>query len=190
MNLFDISKNKGINKNKELCDKYPFLIPRNDENGKEIENYDYSYTLLDDVPKGWRKLFLQMCDDLKAALIKCNYLYDYRFVQIKEKWGELVCYDNGAPCDTYDIISKYNYLSQYVCISCGSTRAREYSNGWVWPYCRKCFKKSFPKIKEKDRLKYICNEERKDYFLIRRYSQYKIEDIRVNVSKEWKRLNK
>lgn len=50
-----------------------------------------SYTELDAMPDGWRKVFgIQMCKEIKQELKKYNYLYKYRITQIKEKFG---CYD-------------------------------------------------------------------------------------------------
>lgn len=50
-----------------------------------------TYTELDAMPKGWRKCFgIQMCKEIKASLKRSNYLYKYRIMQIKEKYG---CYD-------------------------------------------------------------------------------------------------
>ena len=50
-----------------------------------------TYTELNSMPIGWRKAFgIQMCKEIKQALKKHNYLYNYRIMQIKEKYG---CYD-------------------------------------------------------------------------------------------------
>ena len=60
--------------NKALCKKYPFLIPYSGRKGMEdgpIEDtdYDWEYTELDFMPRGWAKAFgMQMCDELKAEL--------------------------------------------------------------------------------------------------------------------------
>ena len=43
--------------NKQLCEKYPFLLPRNRWTGLVHPDYDYSYTELDAMPTGWRKAF-------------------------------------------------------------------------------------------------------------------------------------
>ena len=57
--------------NKQLIEKYPFLMPYNIWTGEPIEDYDYEYTWLDDMPDGWRNAFgLQMCEELKQALNK------------------------------------------------------------------------------------------------------------------------
>ena len=43
-----------------------------------------------------------MWDELKAILEKANYVNDFRFIQIKEKYGTLRLHYNGIPesiCD-------------------------------------------------------------------------------------------
>lgn len=112
--------------NKQLCEKYPFLIPRNLWSGMRITEaqnggywpgepgaipeYDYEYTELDDMPKGWRIAFgEQMCEELKQELIKFNYLDDYEITQVKEKWGSLRWYDNGHPIGKLELIGVEEY---------------------------------------------------------------------------------
>ena len=79
-----------INKNKELCEKYPFLIPRNVFTDQISENYDYSWTRLDDLEPGWKIAFgEQLCEELKEALSKAHYVNKFRFSCIKEKLAHL-----------------------------------------------------------------------------------------------------
>ena len=99
-----------------------------------------SYTELDDMPIGWRKAFgIQMCKEIKAELKKHKFLYKYRIVQIKEKFGYLHWYDGGTPKDSkiYDIIRKYEDISYKTCIVCGKP-ATKMSTGWISPYCDDC----------------------------------------------------
>ena len=111
--------------NKELCEKYPWLIPTNRWSGMRITeaqnggfwsgspdsipDYDYEYTELDEMPKGWRLAFGdQMVEEIDQELRKYNYVDKYRITQIKEKYGSLRWYDNGSPrgklSDTYEIV--------------------------------------------------------------------------------------
>ena len=78
-----------IEYNKELLTEFPFLLPRNVWTGELDEDYDYSYTLLDFAPVGWKKLFLQCCRDLAIQLTKERKLNKFRFTQIKEKYNTL-----------------------------------------------------------------------------------------------------
>jgi len=98
-----------------------------------------TYTELDDMEPGWRKAFgIQMCEEIKQALKKHNYLYKYRITQIKEKFGTLRWYDEGAPKEVHDIIDKYENLSWDTCICCGKP-ATKITAGWISPYCDDCY---------------------------------------------------
>ena len=99
-----------------------------------------SYTELDAMDAGWRKAFgIQMCKEIKKELKKHKFLYKYRIVQIKEKWGYLHWYDRGIPKDSkiYDIIRKYEQISAKTCVVCGKP-ATKMSTGWISPYCDDC----------------------------------------------------
>lgn len=99
-----------------------------------------SYTELDAMDAGWRKAFgIQMCKEIKAELKKYKFLYKYRIIQIKEKWGYLHWYDGGTPKDSkiYDIIRKYEQISAKTCVVCGKP-ATKMSTGWISPYCDDC----------------------------------------------------
>lgn len=131
---------KIIEENKILIEKYPFLLPRNRWSGEVPDDYDYSYTELDAMPIGWKKAFGELiCEDLKNELIKSDLLNEYRILEIKEKYGTLRWDDNGHTKEIRDIFIKYEYLSQFVCIFCGKFGVSTFDDGWVSPYCDKCF---------------------------------------------------
>lgn len=143
-----IKEKKIRQRNKYLCKRYPFLIPYHRWTGKCMwENKHswyytpkYSYTELDTMPAGWKKAFgIPMCEEIREDLIKCNFLNEYRILQIKEKYGELRWYDGGVPVESkaYDIIDKYTKKSRYTCIRCGRP-ATKISRGWISPYCDRC----------------------------------------------------
>jgi len=137
-----------------LCGKYPFLIPRYDWSGEIIKNYDYTSTYLDDIPVGWKIAFGEMmCEEIKQELVRCNYLDEFRIIQAKEKFGQARIYTNGEPvdCKVQQIIDKYSTLSENICVICGKPDVPITNNGWISPYCKKCFttpndwyKKEFP----------------------------------------------
>lgn len=125
-------------KNKELIERYPFWQPRNVWTGEIPKDYDYSYTLFDDIYIGWQIAFgEQLSKELKEALTEANYLEDFRFSQIKEKYGRLRMYHFGAPKKVEEIISKYSALSANTCIECGQPSTRQ-SRGWICPFCDDC----------------------------------------------------
>lgn len=137
----------NIEKNKELIEKYPFLLPRNVWTGKVSEDYDYSYTLLDDMPEGWKNCFGEiMCEVIKDALVKNNYLEKYRISQIKEKYGSLCWYDFGAPEEVRDIIMDFEHLSRHICIYCGKIDVPMIYDLWISPFCEECFLKTHERL--------------------------------------------
>lgn len=110
-----------------------------------------SYTELDAMEPGWRKAFgIQMCKEIKKELKKHKFLYKYRIVQIKEKFGGLRWYDAGIPknSELWDIIHKYNGISHQTCGVCGKP-ATKMSKGWIYPYCDDCIgDRQFTEIKD------------------------------------------
>jgi len=101
-----------------------------------------TYTELDAMEPGWRKAFgIQMCKELKVQLKKDKYLYKYRIAQIKEKFGSLCWYDEGASKEVRDITMKYEDMSWHTCIVCGKP-ATKISSGWICPYCDEHFPKN------------------------------------------------
>ena len=135
-----IKKKKIKQENKKLINEYPFLMPKNVWTGKPIKNFDYSFTLLDDMPKGWKKAFgKHFCADLKNALIKANFLDKYYVMQVKEKYGTLRWYDNGGSDEVHDINAKYEHISAFTCIECGKINVPIIDEGWIQPMCECCY---------------------------------------------------
>ena len=131
---------------KELLEKYPFLSWYGNPLyfGYNEELIDSNYTWENELPEGWRKAFCpQIWDELKAILEKANYVKEFRFDQIKEKYGTLRLYHNGVPESIYDEVSawesKYEDLSEQVCIHCGK-QAQYMTPGWISFICEDCLK--------------------------------------------------
>ena len=122
-------------RNKKLIKRYPWLRAI-DWWWKPIKTYDF--TLLDDMPEGWRKCFgMMMVEDIDKALKGHN----IRIQQIKEKYGQLRIYFS-AHKDIYKdvdrVIEAYSHLSENICIGCGKPDVG-YTSGWIMPICLKCF---------------------------------------------------
>lgn len=150
-NTFYVSAKKR-KRNKYLCNRYLFLIPRNAWTGKvSWMHKPYDWTLAEDFPRGWWKAFgIQFCEELRAELIKYNYLKEYRVVQIKEKFASLRFYDNGYPKDSEisDIIGDYSCLSENICIVCGRPDTPVIDTGWYEPLCKSCYEKQAKRKKK------------------------------------------
>ena len=116
------------------------------------------------MPEGWRLAFgEQLCQEIQEALEEAQkldpnggyeecaittnydskvivpYIEGYRITEIKEKYGTLRWYDNGATQKVHDIIAKYERLSGDVCIRCGKPAIWE-SLGWISFFCDDCAK--------------------------------------------------
>ena len=161
-------------RNKKLCKRYPFLIPRDRFTDKIPEDYDYSYTELDAMEPGWRKAFgLLMCEEIRNVLVRFNCLYKYRINQIKEKYARLCWYDSAPKNvmgEIFDIIWKYEYISGFTCQKCGKLDVPVLIDGWSMVICEDCYEKWRRKLswmtpyseakKEKDEMmNYIIIEE-------------------------------
>ena len=117
-----------------LCWRYPFLKFRIDKGFIQKSCYWWC------IPDGWRKAFgFTMCEELRGVLKRLGWLHKYQISDVKEKFGELTIYDDGAPEEVHDIIMKYGYISRRTCIICGR-RAKYLTEGWVEPYCEDCIK--------------------------------------------------
>ena len=117
----------------DLIKQYPFL---------EINKVctEKGYTWLNDLEPGWNKAFgLDLCNELKNALIKDNKLEDFTFIQIKEKYGELHLYASNYGEETKKVLTKYSTLSKYICAHCGKP-AKYITTGWILPLCEDCIK--------------------------------------------------
>lgn len=129
-------------RNKKLVERYPFLIPRNVWTGEIVDDYDYTYIRgIGELPQGWEKLFLQMCEDIRQPLIEAGYLNQFMFTQIKEKYNRMECYHCGATEKVYDIINKYSVIASYICTECGKPAeytTKSYYNGYIASFCSEC----------------------------------------------------
>lgn len=127
--------------NRWLCILCPWLCPYNVVTGELPIDYDYEYTWLDNMPKGWKKAFgEQMCFEIKSILEKYDLEQDYRIIDIKEKWGQLCWYDNNILDiePLHKIINKYENLSKETCTFCGK-KASTTTDGWIIPVCDECY---------------------------------------------------
>ncbi len=121
-----------MNRNlKHILKEYPFL-----EISKEATKE--GITWLDSIDSGWLAAFgNDFCEELKEAIKKDDCEREFMIVEIKEKFGFMNVYVMCAGEYTYDVISKYEELSKYICGHCGQT-ADYVTLGWYYPICKDC----------------------------------------------------
>lgn len=168
---------------KQLVERYPYLLPRNVWTDEVPDDYDYSYVRGEyELPKGWHKLFLQMCEDIRQPLIDADYLDKFRFSQIKEKYNRLECYNFGATAEVQDIIDKYAVMSSYVCIRCGKPATCE-TQGYFASFCDDCWK-------DIARHKHIEWIEFKPYYKVTGFANGARYEKTISFEDEWNRYVK
>lgn len=125
----------------ELVERYPWLRIGD----KDLEITEEMITWVDLVPVGWLDAFGDfLFEDLDKA-IKRSYPNgvpdDFSITDMKEKWGRLCIYTTHDTLEIRDVLSIYEHISSYICISCGAPYpfAHMTYNGWVLPLCENCF---------------------------------------------------
>lgn len=145
---------KECRENKRLCEKYPWLLPRDRWTDKKHKHYHYQWTELDLMPNGWRKAFGEiMMEDILEACIKDKVDPDcVRVLDLKEKWGSLRMDLNVYGFNIYRVLDSYEEVSRHVCLNCGKIDVPQTDFGWVLPECRDCHIKRFGDAKRYDKM--------------------------------------
>ena len=91
--------------------------------------------------KGWGMLWRMMITDLAPLMRKYNLQDKFFFEEIKEKYGEIRAYHNGAPDEINNIIDAYSVISRNVCQWCGRPDSAISKGYWVECQCKQCFDK-------------------------------------------------
>lgn len=122
---------RGMNQKLEqkLFDTYPALFGQKD--------FPLTQTAMCwgvECGDGWFKLVDKVCSSL-MRLAKITGNRPVSFSQVKEKYGTLRIYYDGAPDDLVDIILEWaEQCSRSICENCGEC-GKLYDNGWVAVRC-------------------------------------------------------
>ena len=120
--------------NYELCMKYPILTPINDS------EFQYEYTMLDFFPTGWRQAFgEQLAQEVQEAVDKLpsDLKSEACILGVKEKWNQLFVCLNVHSDELQAVLSKYEKLSEYICVKCGKHKVRKFG-GRAMYLCDSC----------------------------------------------------
>lgn len=128
---------------KQIIERFPFL---------QLDNWPLTL----EIPRGWYTLFLQMCEEIRQSLLASGKLYDFCFLQVKEKFNQLTCYTSGETEEVQKILAKYAKMSRYVCSKCGKPAVYE-TTDYILSFCNECSKELQQKAKPNWRALEPCN---------------------------------
>ena len=92
---------------------------------------------------GWYWLIDMLCNAIQSYIDNNEHLKipQVEAVQVKEKFGGLRFYINGGDEEIEGMISLAEYMSYYICESCGSTEnVSQNKKGWISTLCPNCRK--------------------------------------------------
>ena len=93
-----------------------------------------------EIGDGWYWLIDRLCEVLQWNVDE-NDEPQIVASQVKEKFGGLRFYVNGATEKQYAQISLAEHMSYHICFNCGSTKnIRQTAIGWVVTLCEDCMK--------------------------------------------------
>lgn len=124
---------------KQLTTKYPYIIPRNLFTDEIVKDYNYTWTIADNLPTGWTRLFLLWCKNANK-IMSDKEINTFRFSDVKQKYGTMRLNNFGATEAVHRLITKYEAYSYNICSCCGKLATRESMGWWIESYCRDCSK--------------------------------------------------
>jgi len=119
-----------------LCNKYPKIFVNRHGNMKTTAMC-WGFSCGD----GWYWLIDKLCSQLQWNTDHNNQNGKYPQIvatQVKEKFGGLRFYVEGASDVQHAIISWAESLSYDICESCGTTKDVSQTEGWVFTECPNC----------------------------------------------------
>lgn len=115
----------------KLMDEFIFMEAKNVWTGEKL-NFPKSCECKD----GWYNLIYNICKELNDLYISNRINPEEIFVtQIKEKFGTIRFYTNGLIDGGYEIINKYEKLSEKTCEICGTKGEMIVNRGWYQTLC-------------------------------------------------------
>ena len=88
--------------------------------------------------KGWYPLIRPILNYIEEYNSSRAVTEHIKIIQIKEKWGFLHIYVDGATDELNRMIYQAGDLSKTICEECGNPGSRRKINGWYWTLCESC----------------------------------------------------
>jgi uncharacterized Zn-finger protein len=113
----------------KLFDEFPSLFAdRTEPETKSLMCYGI------EVEDGWYDVLYRLC----TRLVALKDIGDFRFFQIKEKFGDLRIYANGTTQEAYGLIDMAEQESSKTCEYCGSVNDVRHTGKWIKTLCFTC----------------------------------------------------
>lgn len=88
-----------------------------------------------EIGEGWEPLIQIFCDRLQQMEVPD----DYQITCVKQKFGDLVIYDENPTKQIRDLRNMITTKAEYVCEDCGSEDdVKKTDNGWIETLCKRC----------------------------------------------------
>lgn len=118
----------------KLCDKYPKIF-RDRHASMTITAMCWGFECDD----GWFKIIDNLCNKLQTYTDKDpEKRPQIVTTQVKEKFGGLRFYVNGADNTQWKMIEEAEHLSYNTCEKCGSAEHVGQTSGWIKTLCKEC----------------------------------------------------
>ena len=88
---------------------------------------------------GWYWLIDNLCNCIQDYT-EANKKQQVEVVQLKEKFGSMRFYTNGADDIIHGMIWLAESMSYQICENCGSTKDIIHTKGWIKTLCKDCLK--------------------------------------------------
>ena len=122
----------------QLAEDFPFMRRRPENNKKAGYIADLYAAFGCECDDGWYLLLHNLCTEITQAYAEQGAEPDIEVTQIKEKYGGLRFYA-CAPPEIYDIIDKYEAISEETCERCGQPGTMRINNDWYLVRCDTCY---------------------------------------------------
>jgi len=126
---------------KKLSKKFPILYKYFEERTEPLTPMIFGFECED----GWYDIIFKLSEEIEKFNNQVKDEKEYECVQafqVKEKFGGLRFYVNGAPEHIYKAIEKTEKTSYETCEECGKPGSMRTLRGfWLKTMCDKCFKK-------------------------------------------------
>jgi len=87
-----------------------------------------------EIEPGWFDIIWRLCDDIK----KLDTPENFKFVQIKEKFGGLRVYAYNSNKEIEDLVEKAEKEAEITCEMCGTKENVTTEGSWIKVLCQPC----------------------------------------------------